>query len=306
MAEILISDITNKVDANPGTGIFDVLMNSTNEYLQDEYNEGRITGAEYAQVYIGAMDSVLRNAMEFALTKQEADKKAELLTVQISEANEKVEEVTSRIAKNYEDVKASQDKTLRENVLNNAVVVKVQEETDLLIAQEAEETAKTARLNLEAKNKIANLNHDIQIKAEQGFKLNEENGVPTINYKYYINGVDGTTDTTTNLANVVGPVLGTSVVPGSGTSVVSLEKEILTSKDLLIEAQTLGFASDTKQKVLKQMLDGFAVEYSITGAGNIPETTKDAAIDQLAQEILTDVGTTVDIQSLVQNPDSGD
>lgn len=307
MAEILITDIVTKAAAGtPGTGIFDLLMENINLYLQQEYNSGRITGAEYATVYLGALDSVLNQAVAFGLTRQEADKKAELLNVQISEANERIEEVTSRTAKNYEDIKASQEKTLRENLLNNSVITKITEETDLIIAQEAEVLSKTARESLESENRIASLNHDISIKAEQNFKLNEQNGIPTINYKYYVNGTDGATTTTTNLSNVVGPVLGTSMVAGAGESIVSLEKEILKSKDLLVEAQTLGFKSDTKQKVLKLMTDGYAVNLSVSGTANVPEAVQDASIDQLVQEILNDVGTTVTIQSITQVPATGD
>jgi len=70
-------------------------------------------------------------------------------------------------------------------------------------------------------------------------------------------------------------------------------------------AQTLGFQSDTKQKILKQMLDGYAVNLSIAGTAGVPETTKDAAIDQLSQEILDDVTTSVVIQSVAQTPDDG-
>jgi environmental stress-induced protein Ves len=72
-------------------------------------------------------------------------------------------------------------------------------------------------------------------------------------------------------------------------------------KQLLMAAQTLGFKSDTKQKVLKQMLDGYAVNLSIAGTANVPETVLEQSIDQLSQEILTDIGSTVVIQSTVQN-----
>ena len=77
------------------------------------------------------------------------------------------------------------------------------------------------------------------------------------------------------------------------------------AKESLINAQTLGFASDTKQKILKQMLDGFAAVLSIAGTGNVPETNQDAAIDQLAQEMLDDLGSGVTIQSVAQVPDTG-
>ena len=68
-------------------------------------------------------------------------------------------------------------------------------------------------------------------------------------------------------------------------------------KVLLMAAQTLGFASDTKQKLLKQMQDGFAVALSIAGVGNVPEANQDKAIDDLTQELLVNIGSSVVIES---------
>lgn len=68
---------------------------------------------------------------------------------------------------------------------------------------------------------------------------------------------------------------------------------LLKNKFDLIAAQTLGFASDTKQKVLKQMLEGYAVTLSIAGIATAPDATKEPSIDALTGEILADVGSAV-------------
>lgn len=70
---------------------------------------------------------------------------------------------------------------------------------------------------------------------------------------------------------------------------------LLKAKLDLIAAQTLGFKSDTKQKVLKQMLDGYAVTLSIAGSATAPDATKEPQIDALTGEILSDVGSSVTI-----------
>jgi hypothetical protein len=62
---------TQSVD---GTGAFDVLMKTTKLHLLEEYNAGRITGEEYATVYLGAMTSVLQQAVQFLLNHQQAEK----------------------------------------------------------------------------------------------------------------------------------------------------------------------------------------------------------------------------------------
>lgn len=52
----------NKVD---GEGIFDVFMSVIKKHLLEEYNDNRITGREYSEVYLGALDSALKNSIAF-------------------------------------------------------------------------------------------------------------------------------------------------------------------------------------------------------------------------------------------------
>ena len=272
MALIPVQDLTNNTSNTEGTGIFDVLMKSVDLQVQEEWNQGRITGAEFATVYLAAIQAVLQQSVSFLLSKQEADKKADLLDVQILEE------------------KASTRRKDDESVVS---IIKVEEETDLLQSKDLEEIAATIRKDAESKAKIIGLNYDIAIKAQQEYQLREKNGFPVTTYTYFENGIDGTKKTTTDISGIVGSIIGTKITKGSGISVVALDKEILVSKDKLIDAQTLGFASDTKQKLLKQMNDGFAVVLSIAGKGNVPESNQDAAIDMLTQEILKDVGSLV-------------
>lgn len=302
MADILTTDITNKTELEEGTGIFDLFMESVDLHLDEQYDEGRITGVEYATVYLGSLQAVLQQSVTFALEKQLAARKAELIEEQIleSQANqrlidEQMDLVIAQTAKAYEDVKASQERTIRENLLNNANLDKIAEEIDLLQSQDLEVIASTARQDRESEAKITDLNYSIAIKAQQELKLKYENGNVIVTYTYYVDGISGATTTTTDFDNVIGPVISTTITVGSDVSTTELEKQILKGKDLLIAAQTLGFKTDTKQKLLKQMHDGYAVNLTIAGIGNVPEANQDAAIDALAQEILNDVGTSVTI-----------
>ena len=295
MAKILITDLTNKTEAQPGTGVFDIMMEAAELHLKDEYGAGRITGEDYSTVYLGAMQSILQQSIQFLLTEQEADKKAELVSKQVIKAEEEIDLVIGETARAYESIKASQDKTLRDNLLNNSTVAKVNEETDLLKSKDLEQIADTARKSAELEVKLSDANMGIGIKAQQEYTSKDKNGGATVTYTYYIDGVSGATTTTTNLGAVLGPVLGTTVADGIGDSTVSLEKEILKSKDLLIDAQTLGFASDTKQKLLKQMMDGYTAVLSITNLGAVPDANVKTAIDAVANELLDDVGSLVNI-----------
>lgn len=62
---------TERVD---GTGVFDVLMRATKAHLMEEYKEQRITGNEYATVYLGALTAVLQTSTQFLLNEQQVRK----------------------------------------------------------------------------------------------------------------------------------------------------------------------------------------------------------------------------------------
>ena len=55
-----------------GSGAFDKLMAAAKLHLTEEFNAGRITGAEYSQVYLGTMSTVLQTSIQFLLNEQQA------------------------------------------------------------------------------------------------------------------------------------------------------------------------------------------------------------------------------------------
>ena len=57
-----------------GTGVFDILMTVVSKHIQEEYNKNRITGKEYATVYIGAVNAVLQQAVQFLSIGQQVEK----------------------------------------------------------------------------------------------------------------------------------------------------------------------------------------------------------------------------------------
>lgn len=50
-----------------GTGVFDVLMRSVKNHVQEEHAKSRITGKEYATVYLEALQSTLAQSIEYLL-----------------------------------------------------------------------------------------------------------------------------------------------------------------------------------------------------------------------------------------------
>ena len=71
-----------------GTGVFDVIMKAANENIKIQNQTSRITGAEYAEVYLGTMQSAISEAMKFLLNKEQIIKDLELKQTQINTTEE--------------------------------------------------------------------------------------------------------------------------------------------------------------------------------------------------------------------------
>lgn len=224
MASVKFADLTNEVVApTEGTGIFDQLMEKMEKRLQEQYDANRITGSDYANVYLGMLQSTLQQAVQFLLNK---DKSA--LDAMIAEAT----------------VEKQWGYSVTTDV-NGDVVLGASTGTGLIDEQINEQAEKVDLVT----GQIAKVYADTALVGQQ-----QE----------------------TELAQTTDPTGG-----------------LLLSKQELIQAQTLGFASDTKQKVLKQMFEGYAVTLSIAGSATAPDASKEPSIDNLVGEILADVGSSV-------------
>ena len=65
--------------AADGTGNFDQLMKVVTLHVEAQFNAGRITGTDYATVYLGALQSTLAQAVTFTLNMNKANNEADLL-----------------------------------------------------------------------------------------------------------------------------------------------------------------------------------------------------------------------------------
>ena len=71
-----------------GTAVFDVLVHIVNENLKIQYDEGRIKATDYAQAYIGGLQTCITEAMKYIMQKDIADEEARLKAAQANVANE--------------------------------------------------------------------------------------------------------------------------------------------------------------------------------------------------------------------------
>lgn len=82
-------DLTTKVIG--GTGIFDELMTTSKAHLDNQYEKNRITGAAYAEVYLGQFSAVLAQAVAFLIERDKTYLNNLLIQAQIDLANKQIE-----------------------------------------------------------------------------------------------------------------------------------------------------------------------------------------------------------------------
>ena len=90
---ISVTDFTNNVVTSPnfevtGDGVFDDIMGSVTTHIQAQYDSGKISGTEYATVYLGAMQSAMQTALKLLLERDLVTSKTALIDRQAAGFND--------------------------------------------------------------------------------------------------------------------------------------------------------------------------------------------------------------------------
>jgi hypothetical protein len=249
------------------------------------------------------MQSVLAESVRFLLSEQQAGLEAELLNEQIlseqkknepgglidlekRKNQEQIDLIIAQTAAQYESIDASRKDTNRKNLLNSKQVIKVGKETELLTTQNSELLLNgVVERALKDEQRIATtsgaLDNTNKVNAEVAFTNAKEDD------QVYI---------TTNIRPLelskldeeIDLLQSRDVEQIAATVRMDLESA---KKVLLIEAQTLGFKVDGKQKLLKQMFEGFAIETTTNGevTAPAPSLNSSASLEMVANSIFDDL-----------------
>lgn len=122
-----ISDLTSNVQTDEdnivtGDGAFDKLMETVTAHVDAQHQLGRITGADYATVYLGALQATVQQATAFLLGKEKTNTEVSLLgQKEITEFAQTIQ--TTKVAPDSESVMGKQITLYGEQAkgfLNNA------------------------------------------------------------------------------------------------------------------------------------------------------------------------------------------
>lgn len=143
-----------KVD---GVGVFDVLMKATAAHLEQEFNKTRIRGPEYATVYLGAIESVQRTALEFlvqqnklAIEAQVLQTQLEIAKINLQIAQQNLLKIPAEIALLEAQAKLTNQQAANaiiEGTVLTAQKCKLDAEYDVLVGTKLKVVAETSLLN---------------------------------------------------------------------------------------------------------------------------------------------------------------
>jgi len=179
---ILVTDLTTgKVD---GIGVFDKLMAATKPHIKAEYDSGRIKGAEYSQVYLGAVQSAMSNSIEFLLRQASTQSQNALLDQQLLTETQNTLVAT-----------AQKCKLQNEFMVLDQQITKVQNEALLLAQKKTTELAQVSSANV-ASTSVVGAQVALYTAQKDGFTRDAEQKAAKLYFDTW--NVRRTTDTQVN------------------------------------------------------------------------------------------------------------
>ena len=149
--DIVLTDLTNgsldpATNEWTGTGVFDVLVEAVNKNIEGQFNLGRINGTDYANVYLGGLQSVIAQSMQYLLQEKQVEAQTDLLVTQKNEAEldgiakrAEIDAQTQLIKDQDSELLANGEVKRNEEVLDGtAKRIEIGAQTDLLTTQRSE------------------------------------------------------------------------------------------------------------------------------------------------------------------------
>lgn len=167
---ITVADLTDATVT--GNGVFDILMKSARAHLEAEFKKGHIKGTEYATVYLGSMQEVLRTSMEFLLQKSKVGWESQILEQALLKAKVDLEKVNLE----REMLEASMPKIAAEVALLQQQVQTAIQQRLLVVAQICNTEAQTAATLASIEKNTAEINL-LNKKADTESAQTQNNGV---------------------------------------------------------------------------------------------------------------------------------
>ena len=253
MPTIAITEITE--GKLTGTGVFDKLMAAVTAHLNDQYSKGRITGAEFASVYLGAVQSAMQQSVSFVLGEQQAELALTQLNDSLITSAKQREEINSRIVLVDTQIQEQLDGTTRANTqLSDTLAtslkqrVQMDSQIDLIHVQMAEGVDGTTRANVQ-------LNDGLDTATKQREQITSAVALSDAQKLEQVaattrQGLESTQAILVQAAQVLKLSSEKGVLDKKALTEVE-QTTLVTKQQELYTAQKNGFARDAEQKAAK-------------------------------------------------------
>lgn len=242
-----------------GSGLYDELQRTTKAHLAEEYDAGRIHGTDYANVYLGSLQSNLSVAASFLLQRDLNNQQILLMQEQIRQAEKQnllldLQREQLRIANETAQYQL-------DNILP-AQYAQLLAQTSSIVQQEAQSLAQTNLIETQdAGQLIQNGNFTKQGELIDAQKASELTNTTT--------PTAGLALTAYNKGLQEIEVL-TAKKATEDAQVNDVATGVLGAQISLYKKQTDGFDRDAEQKAAKIFSDAFSVAHSITPETYVP------------------------------------
>jgi hypothetical protein len=247
-----------------GGGVFDVLMRANKAHLEAEYVKQRIKGPEYATVYLGSLESVLRISLEFILQREKNALELQLMEQQVilAEAQVRKTEAEILIAEKQVEIAQAELEIAQQNAL------KIPAEIDHINAQTSLVEQNT--VNAVTQNDTM-IREQCKLAAEYDLLLSEN--LKAVAETSLLNQKNMTEKAQTIGSNV------------DADSVVGRQK-------LLYQAQTDGFKRDSEQEAAKILVNSWVTRRSTDEGTTANDINKleDATVGIAVSKLLQGIG----------------
>lgn len=254
-----------------GQGTFDTLMRAVSSHLASQFDGGKITGSDYANVYLNTISTTLNQSVQFLLGAEQLKYQVLLLQAQIEATKTNTDLIKAQIRKMDADTNVS---------------VKQLDVMDKEISQLMANTLLTNK-------QIENVTKDIQVKTAQ---INQAEAQTSLVQQQRENAVKENTVITNQGTKVAAETLLLEQKKVTEEAQTQGNKDtvhgLLGSNMLLLHKQAEGFDRNAEQKLAKMLIDTWTVRQSTDGALVNTNGLADSEINKVLNKAKEGIGVT--------------
>lgn len=300
MADYVIQPITNEdltTKVVDGTGIFDELMTAANAHLTYQWEQDRITGSSYAEVYLGQLTAVLGQAVLFLTERDKTYLNNLLVQSQIKLADAQVALAAQDLLNKQQELLNNEQELLnkQQELLNAQKQMELMEQ-QIQLAKKQVELADKELLAKDKEMQLLDKQITVQeatadltrqkIKTEMAQISDSVDGVSVTGILgAQIAVQEATIDLTgqkikTEMAQIADAVDGIAVTG------------ILGAQIALYKQQKDGFLRDAEQKALKIVADTWITRKTVDDGTPLPTGFDTNAVDAFTRKVADGVQVT--------------